>query len=103
MLYKLRNNAFVSFEKDTNASVFVCFRKAFLQNPTYAKALSRTPQELSVIIEKITGEKHDNTSSTVIIEDTLKLLETYGFVISGKTEKELSDKEISLYKNISVE
>ncbi|MCL2480429.1 MAG: hypothetical protein FWF38_01815 [Spirochaetaceae bacterium] len=101
MLYKLRNNASVSFDKDTNRSVFVCFRFGTLQDaPGYAEALLHKAQELSVIVEKITGKKQDNNGVTVIIEDTLKILEQNGFVISGNTEEELFKKEIPLYRNI---
>ena len=102
MLFKLRNNAFVSLDDNSNSSVFVCFRSAILQDISFVKALSYEAQELSAIVEKITGEKQDSGFDVVSIEDTLRILEEYGFIISGNTVEELIKKEIPLYRNISV-
>ena len=103
MLYKLRNNAYVSSDPEKNSSVFVCFRKASLEDTTYSEVLSRKVQEFSVIAEKLTGKKLEDILDTSSIADTLQILEDYGFVISGSTEEELAKKEIPLYKNITIE
>lgn len=102
MLYKLRNNVFASPAKDRNESIFTKFRISFMSDFTYAESLSHNAQELSTIVEKISGKKEDNTVDMVIIEDTLKILKEQGFIISGNTEEELSKKEMTLNKNISV-
>jgi len=99
MLYKLRNNASVSFDQKNNMSVFAYIRTAIMPNIAYGEVLSHKAQELSTIVEKITGKKQDGSFSTIPIEDTLKILEDYGFIISGNTEEELEKKEIALYRN----
>jgi hypothetical protein len=99
MLYKLRNNASVSFDQKNNMSVFGYIRTAIMPNVAYGEALTHKAQELSTIVEKITGGKQDGSFSTIPIEDTLKILEDYGFIISGNTEEELEKKEIALYRN----
>ena len=98
MLYKLRNNVLALFNKDRNGTDFVYIRTSFFPVPAYARVLSYKAQELSVIVEKITGEKGDNNGDEIYYGDELRLLEDYGFLISGNTEEELVKKEIPLYR-----
>jgi hypothetical protein len=105
MLYKLRNNAFAFADNDKKLSIFDYVRSACLHGASFATALTHEAQELSVIVEKISkaGDGGSTIPATpdrlsVPIEDTLRLLEEYGFVISGETEKELNEKEIAGYR-----
>ena len=105
MLYKLRKNAVVSVDKKSCASVFSYVRSATMPGTSYAEVLSHEAQELSVIVEKISkigigGFVIPETPNTaaIPIEETLKLLEDYGFVISGNTDEELNEKEIAGYR-----
>ena len=108
MLYKLRNNASAFADKERNMSIFTYVRSASLGGTSsYAEALSHEAQELSVIVEKIenTGDNSfviPATPNTVAvpIEETLKLLEDCGFVISGNTKEELDEKEIAGYRKL---
>jgi len=106
MLYKLRKNAVAFADKENGSSIFSCVRSAIMPGFSYAEALSHEAQELSVIAEKIIklgigGFVFPQTPKTLaeLIEETLKILEENGFVISGNTDEELDEKEIACYRH----
>ena len=109
MLFRLRKNVVGFADKKNNASVFSCVHTAVIKDVySFAEVLSHEAQGLSVVVEKIEklgggGFVVPRTPNTVSvpIEETLKLLEENGFVISGNTDEELNEKEKAKFTPLS--